>query len=237
MSNVCQEEVNKFSNLSYAWWDLNGPFKTLHHINPVRLAFTKSAASLNGVRVLDVGCGGGIFSEALAKEGAAVTAIDLSPDAILAAQAHAETSKLDINYRHLALEQLNDGLFDIITCYELLEHVPSPENLIRELSARLKNGGKLFLSTINRTPKAYLQAIIGAEYILGLLPRQTHDYKKFIKPSELAAFSRGCKLNVVNIKGMHYQPITAKASLTEDVSVNYLMVCEKELSDGNIRQH
>ncbi len=228
MTNVSQEEVNKFSNLSDSWWDLDGPFKTLHHINPTRLQFTKDAVDLKNAHVLDVGCGGGIFAESLAKEGAIVTAIDMSEDAIKTAKAHAKEKQLDINYQHTALESLDDGQFDVITCYELLEHVPSPADLVKEMSSRLKSGGKLFLSTINRTLKAYIYTIVGAEYILGLLPRQTHDYKKFIKPSELSQFARGNELQVKSIKGMHYQPFTQQSSLVSDVSVNYLMLCEKE---------
>lgn len=228
MLNVSQEEVQKFSNLSNHWWDLQGPFKTLHHINPVRLNFTLNSTPLKGKRVLDVGCGGGIFSEALAKEGAIVTAIDMSEEAVHAAKAHATEQGLSINYQHIALSDLDDEPFDVITCYELLEHVPSPSSLIDEINQRLKPGGKLFLSTINRTLKAYMFTIVGAEYILGLLPRQTHDYKKFIKPSELSHFLRENELSIKGLKGMSYQPLTYEASLSDDVSVNYLMACEKE---------
>ncbi len=226
--NVSSSEIEKFSKLSNQWWDLNGPLKTLHHINPTRLDFTLKHTQLKNKCVLDIGCGGGVFSEALAKEGAMVTAIDLSENVINVAKEHAKQSKLEINYQAIALENLKASDFDIITCYELLEHVPEPNQLILEAKKRLKVGGKLFLSTINRTPKAYLYTIVGAEYLLNILPRQTHEYNRFIKPSELSQFARDAGLTVRSIRGLDYQPFTKKASITDNVSVNYLMVCEKE---------
>lgn len=228
MSNVDPAEIEKFSKLASHWWDEKGPLKTLHHINSARLQFTQDGNSLKGKRVLDVGCGGGIFSEALANAGAIVTAIDLSRDAINVAKAHASESELDIDYRCIDLNKLEEPPFDLVTCYELLEHVPNPSQFVRDLARHVKAQGQLFLSTINRTPKAYAYTIIGAEYILGLLPKQTHDYKKFIRPSELQRMSERAGFSVDALKGLDYQPFTKAATLTGDVSVNYLMRCVKE---------
>jgi len=228
MSNVDPVEIEKFSKLASHWWDEQGPLKTLHHINPARLQFTQDGHSLKGRRVLDVGCGGGIFSEALAKAGANVTAIDLSSDAIKVAKAHADSAELKIDYRAIDLNEFDEGPFDLVTCYELLEHVPNPTQFVSDLARHVKPQGQLFLSTINRTPKAYAYTIIGAEYILGLLPKQTHDYKKFIRPSELQLMAEQAGFSVNALKGLDYQPFTKTATLTGDVSVNCLMRCVKE---------
>lgn len=228
MTTVDESELEKFKALSKTWWDKEGPLKTLHDINPERMAFIDSHTTLKDMRVLDVGCGGGILSESLAKKGASVTAIDLESTAIDAAIAHATKERLNIDYQHIALDKLKDNQFDIVTCYEMLEHVPSPKILVSQLSDKLKPQGHLFLSTINRTLKAYLYAIVGAEYLLRLLPRQTHDYQKFIKPAELSSYARAASLSVKHIEGLSYQPLSRKATLTEDVNVNYLMHCIKD---------
>lgn len=223
-STIDLQEVNKFAQLATQWWDLHGPLKTLHDINPIRLSFILSHGDLNDKRVLDVGCGGGILCEAMAKAGAYVTGIDAECDAIGAAQAHAQAQQLEINYQCMPVEEYEGELFDVVTCMEMLEHVQQPELVLEHCRRLLKPGGLLFLSTINRTAKAYASAIIAAEYVLRLLPRQTHDYTKFIKPSELSAIGRKLGLSLVEMKGMAYNPFTHDASLSDDVAVNYLMV-------------
>lgn len=220
-------EVAKFSNLADTWWDKQGPLKTLHDINPARLQFISQFAPIDGARILDIGCGGGILSEAMARLNAKVSAIDASEDAITIAINHAKASEIKIDYQAILLEDYSAQGFDIITCMEMLEHVHEPALIIQHAAKLLKPGGKLFLSTLNRSLKSYLSAIIGAEYILQILPKQTHDYDKFIKPSELAASVRQAGLEVLAIQGLSYQPITRLAALCDDVSVNYLMVCEK----------
>lgn len=227
MPNVDHAELDKFSKLAKNWWDTNGPLKTLHDINPARMHFITQHTALSNKRVLDVGCGGGILSEALHKKEAKVTGIDLEKTAINTATAHATQHALSIDYQHVAIEDLNASPFDIITCYEMLEHVPDPKALVSHLSNHLVPGGLLFLSTLNRTLKAYLLAVLGAEYILRLLPKQTHDYKKFIRPSELAMYARDAGFTVRTMRGLHYNPLTRHAALVEDVDVNYLMLCEK----------
>ena len=225
-STVDNIEVAKFAQHATEWWSKNGPLKTLHDINPVRLAYIQQFVSLKDTRVLDVGCGGGVLSEALALCGAKVTGLDVEPDAIAAATAHSIKSKLAIDYVCSPIEEYKAKKFDVITCMEMLEHVSDPKLVIMHCKRLLKPGGYLFLSTINRTLKAYGTAIIGAEYILNILPRQTHDYDKFIKPSELSAITRKSSLSTVNISGMSYNPFTRLASLDEDISVNYLMACK-----------
>lgn len=219
-------ELQKFAELAHKWWDKNSEFKPLHEINPLRLEYIDSIASLAGKRVLDVGCGGGILSESMYFKGADVTGIDLGEKALSVAKLHQLESGAKVNYRYVAVEQLANeapASYDVITCMEMLEHVPDPEAVVQACARLVKPGGKVFFSTINRNPKAYLFAVIGAEYVLNLLPKGTHDYAKFIKPSELSAWVRHAGLNVAGLKGMHYNPLTKIYSLGEDVSVNYLM--------------
>jgi 2-polyprenyl-6-hydroxyphenyl methylase/3-demethylubiquinone-9 3-methyltransferase len=221
-TSIDLKEVAKFAQHAGAWWDEDGPFKTLHDINNTRLAFVSGHCPLQGLSVLDVGCGGGIFAEALAKAGAKVTGIDAEMHAIETAQVHAHQSKLSIDYYCTPIEQFNSDAFDVVTCMELLEHVPDPALILAHCHRLLKPQGHLFASTLNRTLKAYAMAIVGAEYLLGLLPRQTHDYSKFIKPSELTSMARGLGFNLLDVQGMSYNPFTRSSGLTKDVSVNYL---------------
>lgn len=219
-------ELQKFAELAHKWWDKNSEFKPLHEINPLRLEYIDSIASLAGKRVLDVGCGGGILSESMYFKGADVTGIDLGEKALSVAKLHQLESGAKVNYRYVAVEQLANeapASYDVITCMEMLEHVPDPEAVVQACARLVKPGGKVFFSTIHRNPKAYLFAVIGAEYVLNLLPKGTHDYAKFIKPSELSAWVRHAGLHVAGLKGMHYNPLTKIFSLGEDVSVNYLM--------------
>ncbi|MGQ3888264.1 bifunctional 2-polyprenyl-6-hydroxyphenol methylase/3-demethylubiquinol 3-O-methyltransferase UbiG [Legionella sp. CNM-1927-20] len=226
-SSINELEVAKFAKLSTQWWDIEGDLKTLHDINPTRLAFIKSYTKLAEQTILDLGCGGGILSEALAREGALVTGIDAEHQAIEAAKEHANLNHLNINYVCMPIEDYEATPFDIITCMEMLEHVSDPHWVIKQCARLLKPGGLLFLSTINRTFKAYAAAIIAAEYLLGLLPKQTHDYDKFIKPAELAAMLRTEGFEVITLKGMTYNPLSRMASLQKSVSINYLMYCRK----------
>ena len=231
--NVSQEEVDKFNELAHKWWDEGGEFKPLHQINPLRLNFIHEKMNLKNKKVLDVGCGGGILSESMAKLGADVTGIDMGEKVITIAKLHALQSKLDIDYQCISLEALaskHGPIFDVITCMEMLEHVPEPSNIVSLCAKLLKPGGTLFMSTINRNIKAYVFAVIGAEYILKLLPRGTHDYEKFIKPSELIAWCRQENLNIKTLVGMTYNPITEVYKLGDDVSVNYLIEVTKDSS-------
>lgn len=220
-------ELAKFAKLTNQWWDLEGPLKTLHDINPARMQFIENYVSLVGQRVLDVGCGGGILAEAMAKSGAIVTGLDAEPNAIATAKLHAKESLLKISYKCSPIEDFEAKPYPIITCMEMLEHVDNPSVVIEHASRLLDNGGYLFLSTINRTAKAYFSLVLAGEYILNLLPRQTHDYQKFIKPSELAELVRMHGLEPVAISGLNYNPFTRLASLKQSVDVNYLLVCRK----------
>jgi 2-polyprenyl-6-hydroxyphenyl methylase/3-demethylubiquinone-9 3-methyltransferase len=225
MSTVDPKEIEKFAKLSQHWWDLEGELKTLHDINPARMGFIKQHATLKNKDVLDLGCGGGILTEALAKAGANATGLDLEKNAIKVAQKHAVDNNLEINYIHCALEDLDINIkFDVITCLEMLEHVPDPEPLIAKLCLHLKPNGKLFLSTINRTTKAYLYTIIGAEYLLKIIPKNTHDYKKYIKPSELSSMLRHSDMKIEQLQGLNYNPLNRKAYLDDTIDVNYLVV-------------
>lgn len=224
--NADQTELNKFAELAHKWWDKNSEFKPLHEINPLRLNYINSVAPLGGKRVLDVGCGGGILSESMFFKGAEVTGIDLGEKALSVAKLHQLESGAKVNYRYIAVEQLAEEApdsFDVVTCMEMLEHVPDPEAVVAACAKLVKPGGTVFFSTINRNPKAYLFAVIGAEYLLNLLPKGTHDYAKFIKPSELSSWVRSAGLDVGGLKGMSYNPLTKIYSLGDDVSVNYLM--------------
>ena len=227
MSNVDPSEIQKFNAVASRWWDLNGEFKPLHEINPLRLGYIeKHVGSLDNKKILDVGCGGGILSESMAARGAEVTAIDLSPDALQVAKAHLCTSGHSIDYREISTEDLAKQLpntFDIITCMELLEHVPDPSSIITACAKLVKPGGHIIFSTINRNAKSFLFAIIGAEYVLNLVPRGTHEYNKFIRPSELAEWIRFAKLEHHNLTGMHYNPLTKHYWLADNVDVNYFM--------------
>ena len=225
-SNFDQAELDKFAALANRWWDADGPQKPLHALNPVRLQYVADRAPLRGARVLDIGCGGGLLSEALAQAGAEVTAIDLAPELVKVARLHALESGATVDYRVQAAEDLaaeQPGSFDVVTCMEMLEHVPDPSSVIRACHKLVKPGGQVFFSTINRNPKAYLFAVIGAEYILRLLPRGTHDFKKFIRPSELGAWSRAAGLEVKDIIGLTYNPLTKHYKLEADVDVNYMI--------------
>ena len=226
MSNFDTAELNKFSELAHKWWDKTSEFKPLHDINPLRLNYIDQAVSLSGKTVLDVGCGGGILSESMAQKGATVTGIDLGEKALKVAQLHSLESGINVDYRLIAVEQLAKeapASFDVVTCLEMLEHVPDPASVVQACAALVKPGGHVFFSTINRNPKAYLFAVVGAEYVLNMLPRGTHDYTKFIKPSELATWIRSTDLSLKHQIGMSYNPITKHYWLDSDVSVNYMM--------------
>lgn len=226
-STIDELEVAKFAQHSQQWWDTEGALKTLHDINPARLAFIKQYATLRAARLLDVGCGGGILAEAMAMAGALVTGLDVVAESIEIAKSHATTQNLSIDYVCQPIETYADQVFDHITCMEMLEHVPQPQAILAHCTRLLKPCGYLFLSTINRTVTAYASAIIAAEYVLKLLPRQTHDFDKFIKPHELARMARACGLEVIAISGLTYHPLTRQAFLNDNVSVNYLLVCQK----------
>jgi len=227
-ANVNQAEIDKFSKLASGWWDIDGDMKPLHQMNPLRLDYILNKTSLENKTVLDLGCGGGILSEALAKAGASVTGIDMSTEAINVARDHATQSDLTINYEITPVENVIDKYknhFDVITCMEMLEHVPDPKSIIKTCSQLIKPDGHLFFSTINRNPKSYLLAILAAEYILRLLPKGTHDYESFIRPSELDKWTRSCDLDRHDLTGMLYNPLTKEFKLGEDVSVNYFFYC------------
>lgn len=229
--NVDAAELNKFSDLAHKWWDKNSEFKPLHDINPLRLNYINDAASLKGKTVLDVGCGGGILSESMAQLGAKVTGIDLGEKSLKVAQLHSLESGVDVDYQLISVEKLAElqpFSFDVVTCLEMLEHVPNPASVVQACANLVKPGGHVFFSSINRNPKAYLFAVIGAEYVLNLLPRGTHDYAKFIKPSELASWMRNANLSLQHQIGMSYNPITKNYWLSADTSVNFMMHSLKE---------
>ena len=226
MQNADQNELDKFSQLAHRWWDPHSEFKPLHQINPLRLAWIDSHASISGKRVLDIGCGGGILSESMAVKGAAVTGIDLSGKALAVARLHLLESGNTVEYREISAEQLageSPASYDVVSCMEMLEHVPNPASTIAACAALVKPGGHAFFSTINRNAKAYLLAVIGAEYVLKMLPKGTHDYAKFIKPSELTRWSKSVGLEPQELIGLTYNPITQRYSLGRDTSVNYLL--------------
>ncbi len=226
MLNADPAELEKFGDLAHHWWDPNSEFKPLHDINPLRLDWIDQAIGLAGKDILDVGCGGGLLSEGMAVRGANVTGIDLSEKPLGVAKLHLLDSGQQVDYRKISVEQLADEMpaaFDAVTCLEMLEHVPNPSSVIASCARLVKPGGHVFLSTLNRNPKSYLLAVIGAEYVLNMLPKGTHDYAKFIKPSELARWVKQANLEPTEIVGMSYNPLTKVYSLGRDTSINYLM--------------
>ncbi len=225
MQNVDDLEIKKFEALAARWWDPTSEFKPLHEINPLRMGLLTSITSLAGKRVLDIGCGGGILAEAMARQGADVVAIDMAEASLSVARLHQLESKLDIDYRRIPAEELAEqepASFDVVTCLEMLEHVPDPSAIVAACQKLVKPDGEVLFSTINRNPKSYLFAIIGAEYILNLLPRGTHEYAKFIRPSELAGWAREAGLSLKEQRGMTYNLLTKRYSLGQDLDVNYL---------------
>lgn len=230
--NADPQELAKFSELAHRWWDPTSEFKPLHEINPLRLGWINGLAMLQGKSVLDVGCGGGILTESMAALGAHVKGVDLSVKALNVAQLHLLESRLDVNYEEISAEDLaqrEPGKYDALTCMEMLEHVPDPGSIVSACAKLVKPGGHVFFSTINRNPKAYLLAVIGAEYVLRLLPRGTHEYAKFLKPSELARHCRANGLTLTSVIGMSYNPLRKTYSLNNDTSVNYLMHCVRDV--------
>lgn len=231
--NADDAELAKFADMAHKWWDKDSEFKPLHEINPLRLGFIDGHAALSGKTVLDVGCGGGILSEAMAQQGATVTGLDLAEKSLKVAKLHGLESGVQVDYRCLPVEELaasQPASFDVVTCMEMLEHVPEPSSVVAAVAQLVKPGGWVFFSTINRNPKAYLHAVVGAEYVLGLLARGTHEYSKFIKPSELARMARNNGLDMVELKGMGYDLIAKSYYLNDDATVNYLLACRKRLA-------
>lgn len=233
--NFDPAELAKFSDLAHRWWDKESEFRPLHEINPLRLGWINALAPLNGLRVLDVGCGGGILSDSMAREGATVLGIDLAHKALKVAQLHAlEAQTQGVDYREISAELLateQPGIFDVVTCMEMLEHVPDPGAVVKACALLVKPGGYVFFSTINRNIKAFLFAIVGAEYLLNMLPRGTHEYRKLIKPSELAGYCREAGLDFVQTKGMEYNPLTRNYWLSANTGVNYLVATQKPIAD------
>jgi 2-polyprenyl-6-hydroxyphenyl methylase/3-demethylubiquinone-9 3-methyltransferase len=232
MTNADPKELAKFSELAHKWWDPESEFRPLHQINPLRLGWIEQCAGpLDGRRIVDVGCGGGLLSEAMARKGAQVLGVDLAERSLKVAQLHAMEAGIDhVHYREVAAEVLADeqpGQFDIVTCMEMVEHVPDPASIVAACAKLVKPGGWVFLSTLNRNPKSFLFAIVGAEYLLRLLPAGTHEYAKFIRPSELATWCRSVGLDPLQTRSMEYNPLTRRYWLSADTSVNYLLACRK----------
>lgn len=229
--NADPAELAKFSELAHRWWDPESEFRPLHQINPLRLEWINGLSPLSGKRVLDVGCGGGILADSMARRGAQVTGIDLATKALRVAQLHAlEAQTKNIEYREISVEKLADeqpGSFDAVTCMEMLEHVPDPASVVHACSQLVKPGGWVFFSTIHRNAKAFMLAIVGAEYLLNMLPRGTHEYAKMIRPSELAASCRSANLNIQATRGLEYNPLTRRYRLSADTSVNYLIATQR----------
>ena len=228
--NVDQSEIAKFSALAHRWWDPQSEFKPLHAINPLRLNWIKSFVDLQGKKVLDVGCGGGILAESIAQSGADTCGIDLSEKALKVAELHALEVGATLKYRSISAEALAEeepGQYDVVTCMEMLEHVPDPSSVVRACAQLVKPGGHVFCSTLNRNPKSFLFAIVGAEYVLNLLPKGTHEYAKFIKPSELAQYARQAGLELQHTRGLQYNPLTRRYWLNSDTSVNYMLGFQK----------
>ena len=225
-NNIDPAEIKKFDDLASRWWDENGEFKPLHEMNPLRLNFINMGSPLENAKVCDVGCGGGILTESMAKCGATTTGIDMGKAPLSVARLHALESELEINYQQITAEEFaenNPASFDVITCMEMLEHVPDPASIISACFKLVKPGGSVYFSTINRNPKSYLFAIVGAEYVMKMLPRGTHDYARFIKPSELDHWARNANLELQNIKGISYNPFTSMFSQSQDVDINYMV--------------
>ena len=231
MTNADPRELAKFSDLAHRWWDTDSDFRPLHQINPLRLDWLDSLAGLSGKRALDVGCGGGILADSMARKGADVLGIDLSSKALKVAQLHAiEAATPRVRYREIAVEALADEMparFDVVTCMEMMEHVPDPSSVVAACARLAAPGGWVFFSTINRNPKAFLLAIVGAEHVLSLLPKGTHEYARFIRPSELASWCRAAGLQLETTRGLEYNPITGRYKLSADTSVNYLVACRR----------
>ncbi len=228
--NVDPDEIRKFERLASRWWDPNSEFKPLHDINPLRLDYIDRLAPLAGLRVIDVGCGGGLLTEGMTQRGATVTGIDMGKTPLSVARLHRHESGLEIDYRQATAEQVaqeEPGTYDVVTCLEMLEHVPDPAAAIAACGQLITDDGHVFLSTINRNPKAWLFAVVGAEYLLHLLPKGTHDYSKFIRPSEMEAWARAAGLQLTDLTGMSYNPLTREYRLGSDVSVNYLACFRK----------
>jgi len=228
--NADPAELQRFSDIAHRWWDPQGAMRPLHELNPLRLDWIDRHAALSGRRVLDVGCGGGVLAEAMAARGAEVCGIDLATKLLKVAELHALETGVKVDYRQTSAEDLAQkeaGRYDVVTCMEMLEHVPDPASVVRACAALARPGGWVFFSTINRNPKSFLLAIVGAEYVLGLLPRGTHEYAKFLKPSELAAFTRSAGLTSDELIGMTYNPVTRRFALEADTGVNYLLACRK----------
>jgi len=229
-TNVDSTEIAKFSALAHKWWDPDSEFKPLHDINPARISFIENHCGIAGKRILDVGCGGGILAEALAAKNADVTGIDLAEKSLKIAKLHLFESGQKVDYQLKSVEILaneSPEQFDIVTCMEMLEHVPDPASIVQACAQLTKPGGWVFLSTLNRNIKSYALAVLGAEYVLGLLPRGTHDYARFLKPSELARMTRAAKLETIEVAGMQYNPFNRAVSIDQDASVNYIVACRK----------
>jgi len=231
--NVDPAEIAKFSELAHRWWDLQSEFRPLHMINPLRLEWLNALCPVAGLQALDVGCGGGILTDSLARKGAHATGIDLSSKALKIAKLHAlEAQTAQVNYREISAEAMAleaPGHFDVVTCMEMLEHVPDPASVVQACATLVKPGGWVFFSTLSRSPKSYLLAVLGAEYLLNMLPRGTHEYAKMIRPSELAGFCRAAGLDLRHSRGMQHNPLTGRYWLSADTSVNYLMACQRPL--------
>jgi 2-polyprenyl-6-hydroxyphenyl methylase/3-demethylubiquinone-9 3-methyltransferase len=233
-TNADPAELAKFSELAHRWWDQDSEFKPLHQINPLRLDWINGIAPLSGLRVLDVGCGGGILADSMARKGAAVLGIDLSTKALRVAQLHAlEAQTSNVNYREISAEDLaaeSPAQFDVVTCMEMLEHVPDPASVVRACATLVKPGGHVFFSTINRNAASFLLAIVGAEYVLNMLPRGTHEFAKMIRPSELAGYCRQAQLNLLGTRGMEFNPLTQRYSMSSNTQVNYLVATQKAMA-------